>query len=749
MDSSTSKTTHVKDGRDNDHQDPNENSGKQLCKGLPEPVKQMRNGPGIFFPPPANYVSSLVARDESQLSMPMQTRTQSLGQIFHSKNQNLSNPLKNKDEGLPYEETLNGPYRSKRKFPGPAGILPKLSPGQSMDGVAIVGIGSPNPTATRLKEDTVVSSQNSEDIFSDHPWQTLLKDLGDDGKQLLSKFAISVILDKARRKQLPRGKVTLMFAVIESVDTLALDASVTLKDKSGKMQGTVHRDVLKEYESEFQAGSVLVLRQVSVLSLTSRNHYLNITPSNIVIIYQNKSTGLATVGCLNEACSLSKVLLSLDRQACAEEEQEIKEREKWETRAGNNVNFTNNDVTPILTTPGQNRNLSVRTPGSVTGAQNRSLSVRTPGSVTGVQSSNLSVRTPGSVTGAQNTPNMPRVSASGRNFNFKNGPNMQRAGMPFSDNGPQIPKVISPFPSNDAPCVRPPYIKNSQMQNCTQRASTPSVLINKQSFILDSKTSNRTAGTSFVQNISLNKQNHTEQGSSKSFNSASATSVPGLFVTPTSVTSAFKGTSGKDSPLGNPWRFQSRTSPSGAPQQRLSTSFNTNSGVVNQSAEPLQCAQQNSDISRDGNKYNLENTDSINLATKNVANTRSCQLLGNSDLGDSELIQQKCAVPSTDIITTIFEGQRLNERNMDLSRQNSEECLSNKHHSKWSFKPKSSLNSPSIEVTANYHLTNENLTFQQRTETQSRVKRKVEEDNLWQDDLSDDLLSQLSDDFLK
>ncbi|KAK3579340.1 hypothetical protein CHS0354_029632 [Potamilus streckersoni] len=718
IDSSTSKTAHVDDGR---NKDPNENSGKQFCK---EPVKGMKNEDGKDVPPPAS--GSLADGDKSQLSRPLQDRTQSFGQIFHSftKNQSLSNSLKNKDESLPCEETPKEPYRSRRKFPGPAGILPKLAPGQSMDGVAIVGIGSPNPTATSLKEDAV-SSQSSEDIFSDHPWQALLKDLGDDGKQLLSKFAISVILDKARRKQLPHGKVTLMFAVIEGVDTLALDACVTLKDKSGKMQGTVHRDVLKEYESEFQAGSVLVLRQVSVLSLTSRNHYLNITPSNIVIIYQNKNMGLTKVWCLKDACSLSEVLLSLDRQACLEEEQEIKEREKWETQTGNNVNFINKYGTPLLTTPIQNRNLSVRTPGSVTHAQNN-----TPQLFSGVQ--------------GMDTPNIPRVSALGRNYNFKNGPNIQRAGMPFSDCRPQIPNVSSPFPSNIAPSVQPPYIGNSQRQNLTPSASTLSVLRNEQSFLSDNKTSNRTAGTTFVQNSSVNKQN---QGSSKSSNSASTTSVPRLLDTATTVTSAFKVSSGKDSPFGNPWRFQTRTSPSGAPKKRLSASFNSNSGTDYQDAKLQQCGQQNSDIRKDVNKHNLENTGSNNLVKMNVANTRSCQILGNSNCEDSGLDQRNSAVLSTANITTLDEGQRLNERNVNLSRLNSEEHLSNKLESKWSFKPRSFLSNLSIGVTANCSLTDENLNVQQKTELQTRVKRKAEEDNLWQDDISDDLLSQLSDDF--
>ncbi|KAL5014244.1 hypothetical protein ScPMuIL_008514 [Solemya velum] len=181
------------------------------------------------------------------------------------------------------------PRRSKkRKFPGPAGLLPKLSPGQGFDTVTLV-----QPTDTfdkQPKEDVMMlSSQTSEDVFSESPWQTLVSELADDGDYWMDKFSITSHLIKARRRMLPRGKVPLLFALIDSLEWQQTDASVTLKDKSGKMQGTVHRDILREYEEEFQVGSAVILKQVGVISPMNRSYYLNITLSNVVNIYQNKS----------------------------------------------------------------------------------------------------------------------------------------------------------------------------------------------------------------------------------------------------------------------------------------------------------------------------------------------------------------------------------------------------------------------------------------------------------------------------
>lgn len=51
----------------------------------------------------------------------------------------------------------------------------------------------------------------------------------------------------------------------------------------------MHREVWEQYGGQLQPGSVLVLRQVGVLStgITARRHYLNVTCNNIINIYSN------------------------------------------------------------------------------------------------------------------------------------------------------------------------------------------------------------------------------------------------------------------------------------------------------------------------------------------------------------------------------------------------------------------------------------------------------------------------------
>ena len=59
----------------------------------------------------------------------------------------------------------------------------------------------------------------------------------------------------------------------------------------------------------------LFLFQVSVISLTNKNHYLNITPANVIVMYQNKNNQLQKVKFHGSQDSLRSVLLSLEKKS--------------------------------------------------------------------------------------------------------------------------------------------------------------------------------------------------------------------------------------------------------------------------------------------------------------------------------------------------------------------------------------------------------------------------------------------------
>nr|KAG5706001.1 hypothetical protein BaRGS_028110 [Batillaria attramentaria] len=69
------------------------------------------------------------------------------------------------------------------------------------------------------------------------------------------------MLHKARRRLLPKGKVPLLLGVVDSIDIHGSDAGVVVKDQTGHMEGTLHRDVLRDFAADLQAGAAVVLRQ--------------------------------------------------------------------------------------------------------------------------------------------------------------------------------------------------------------------------------------------------------------------------------------------------------------------------------------------------------------------------------------------------------------------------------------------------------------------------------------------------------
>ncbi|PVD24644.1 hypothetical protein C0Q70_15128 [Pomacea canaliculata] len=119
--------------------------------------------------------------------------------------------------------------RSQRRFPGPAGLLPLMKPTELETG----GIN--------------ISDVNN--VFVNKP---------------------------CRREELN----------ISNSQASSDECSQALP--GSQMQGTLHRDVLRDFGAELQAGAAIVLRQVSVISPSSRTHYLNITSANIVAIYPSQ-----------------------------------------------------------------------------------------------------------------------------------------------------------------------------------------------------------------------------------------------------------------------------------------------------------------------------------------------------------------------------------------------------------------------------------------------------------------------------
>ncbi|XP_045500432.1 uncharacterized protein LOC123697904 isoform X2 [Colias croceus] len=167
-------------------------------------------------------------------------------------------------------------HTNKRKFPGPAGLL---------TGTLEETNNNPLCQMELLSQD-IDSTQNNlqQGLFETPLWKRLLEDT----KSIKNVNTIKSIKQQALAGNLRRRKAEIVQAFVETIDRSAIDPLITLRDATGHIKCTLHRDAWTIFApyiaSEYCA---LVLKNPTVLTTGSafKNHYLNITISNIYYIY--------------------------------------------------------------------------------------------------------------------------------------------------------------------------------------------------------------------------------------------------------------------------------------------------------------------------------------------------------------------------------------------------------------------------------------------------------------------------------
>ncbi|XP_056144509.1 homologous recombination OB-fold protein [Lampris incognitus] len=175
-----------------------------------------------------------------------------------------------------------------RRFPGPAGLLPQQAHSQSLDDIVVSVPQTPAHGAVARSPNQVPSSQAEDEEFSGGPWAVMKAEMGLDERNplcFLHSHSVVMVLRKAALKQLVKNKVPNMAVLLKSILHTHIDAKAVFKDPTGEIQGTVHRHLLEDRQGELRAGAVLLLKQVSIFSPSHRNHYLNVTPNNLIRIY--------------------------------------------------------------------------------------------------------------------------------------------------------------------------------------------------------------------------------------------------------------------------------------------------------------------------------------------------------------------------------------------------------------------------------------------------------------------------------
>ncbi|XP_039420639.1 homologous recombination OB-fold protein isoform X1 [Corvus cornix cornix] len=188
------------------------------------------------------------------------------------------------------------PRRESRRFPGPAGILPQQHSGKLLEEILVSAPQTPAHGAVAKPRAQALPSSPlpTEEDFGKGPWLAMKTELGLDERDpscFLHTYSVVMVLRKAALKQLPKNKVPSMAVMIKTLTRSSAGAGAVFRDPTGEMQGTVHRLLLEQRQSELRAGSVLLLRQVGVFSPSHRNHYLNVTPNNLLRIFPPEPEG--------------------------------------------------------------------------------------------------------------------------------------------------------------------------------------------------------------------------------------------------------------------------------------------------------------------------------------------------------------------------------------------------------------------------------------------------------------------------
>ncbi|XP_031723443.1 uncharacterized protein C17orf53 homolog isoform X1 [Anarrhichthys ocellatus] len=197
---------------------------------------------------------------------------------------------------LPQKRPRSEPHRSRR-FPGPAGFLPQQPQGQNLDDIVVSVPQTPAHGVVARSPSQGSSSQTEEDEFSGGGWAAMKAEMGLDERNpscFLHSYSVVMVLRKAALKRLARNKVPNMAVLLKSIIHTHGDAKAVFKDPTGEIQGTVHRRLLEDREEELKVGAVLLLKQVGVFSPSHRNHYLNVTPNNLLRIYAPDGVALSS-----------------------------------------------------------------------------------------------------------------------------------------------------------------------------------------------------------------------------------------------------------------------------------------------------------------------------------------------------------------------------------------------------------------------------------------------------------------------
>lgn len=190
---------------------------------------------------------------------------------------------------------------TKRKFPGPAGLLPEKVNFQSMS-VSDCDLSSTScVNITRDKHDIELASSQYGSIFETIAWKCAQQDIEQSGFMGITNCNVAHLKRYAFSSKSKALKYPFLVLAVTNMNT-GQELFVSLQDSSGVIQAHINSEVLEQFPTELSRGSVIVLKKVGVLKTgQARGVSLLITPNNLAVIYPPDS-GISKLSLLKDSC---------------------------------------------------------------------------------------------------------------------------------------------------------------------------------------------------------------------------------------------------------------------------------------------------------------------------------------------------------------------------------------------------------------------------------------------------------------
>ncbi|XP_071570381.1 uncharacterized protein [Temnothorax nylanderi] len=194
------------------------------------------------------------------------------------------------------EERLAKEVKLIRIFPGPAGLIPDVKNNNNISAASYLSsveeLKRNKTTATKHIE---IKSQDEKNLFGEKAWKLLSNDLP---KNFLQDYKISTVKDKANSSHCESTKVKFIAGVLDYIDHSHDDPFVVLKDSTGSIEGTIHRDIPLTYPGILEPNVVILLRDVGLLKTTTyvvtNKYHILVSLVNLLAIYSDKGRIVST-----------------------------------------------------------------------------------------------------------------------------------------------------------------------------------------------------------------------------------------------------------------------------------------------------------------------------------------------------------------------------------------------------------------------------------------------------------------------